>query len=131
MIEFHLNPRSELSYNAQLIRQVRQAVRFGRLRPGDQLPTVREVISRLAVNPNTILKAYSDLEHAGLVVTRIGVGTFVSADAPEPIDRALYDSLTRDLTRWLGTARRAGMDDQTTEDLFDHLLRLASASGAA
>lgn len=131
MIEFHLSPRSGLSYNAQLIRQVRQAVRFGRLRAGDQLPTVREVISKLPVNPNTVLKAYSDLEHSGLVVTRIGIGTFVSDDAPDPMDRSLYERLARDLAIWLEAARDAGMDQQTIDDLFEHLLWQDSARGVA
>jgi GntR family transcriptional regulator len=131
MIEFHLNPRSGLSYNAQLIRQVRQAIRFGRLRPGDQLPTVREVISKLPVNPNTILKAYGDLEHSGLVVTRIGIGTFVSDSAPAPIDRSVYEALARDLASWLEAARHVGMDQQAIEDLFEHLLWQDSASGVA
>jgi DNA-binding transcriptional regulator YhcF (GntR family) len=131
MIEFHLDLHSALSYNAQLIQQVRQAILFGRLRPGDRLPTVREVVAKVPVNPNTVLKAYRDLEHAGLVVTRLGVGTFVSDRAPQPVAQGVYGSLTRDLTKWIAAARRAGMDDATIADLFDHLLRSQSGKGVA
>ncbi len=131
MIEFHLDLRSALSYNAQLIQQVRQAILFGRLRPGDRLPTVREVVAKVPVNPNTVLKAYRDLEHAGLVVTRLGVGTFVSDRAPKPVAQSVYGSLTRDLTKSIAAARRAGMDDATIADLFDHLLRSRSGKGVA
>ena len=70
MIEFHLDQRSGLSPYLQLVRQVRQALRLGLLREGDQLPTVKEVVGRLAINPNTVLKAYRELEHDGLVAAR-------------------------------------------------------------
>jgi GntR family transcriptional regulator len=130
-IDFHLNPRSGVSYNTQLIQQVRQAIRFGRLQPGDQLPTVREVVSRVAVNPNTVLKAYRDLEHTGLLVTRPGVGTFVAEGAPRPLAANVYDSVHRELRKWLANARRAGMDDVTIVDLVDHTLREMERQGGA
>ena len=72
MIEFHLDGRSGLSPYQQLVRQVRQALRLGLLREGDQLPTVKEVVGPLAINPNTVLKAYRELEHEGLVAARPG-----------------------------------------------------------
>ena len=72
MIEFHLDTRSGLSPYLQLVRQVRQALRLGLLREGDQLPTVKEVVAKLAINPNTVLKAYRELEHEGLVAARPG-----------------------------------------------------------
>src|SRR4051812_26090843 len=78
VIEFHLDERSGVSPYLQLVRQVRQALRLGLLREGDQLPTVKDVVSRLAINPNTVLKAYRELEHEGLVSARPGVGTFVT-----------------------------------------------------
>ena len=77
MIEFHLDSRSGVSPYLQLVHQVRHALRLGLLREGDQLPTVKDVVARLAINPNTVLKAYKELEHAGLVAARPGVGTFV------------------------------------------------------
>ena len=72
MIEFHLDRRSGVPTYLQLVQQVRQAVRLGILRPGDQLPTVKEVVGRLAINPNTVLKAYRDLDREGLVEGQIG-----------------------------------------------------------
>ena len=78
MIEFHLDSRSGVSPYLQIVQQVRQALRVGLLREGDQLPTVKEVVGQLAINPNTVLKAYRELEHEGLASARPGVGTFVT-----------------------------------------------------
>ena len=72
MIEFHLDARSGVSPYLQLVQQVRQALRLGLLREGDQLPTVKDVVARLAINPNTVLKAYRELEHDGLVARPAG-----------------------------------------------------------
>src|SRR4051812_50174077 len=79
MIEFHLDDRSGLSPYQQLVRQVRQALRLGLLHDGDRLPTVKEGVARLAINPNTVLKAYRELEHEGLVAARPGGGTVGAA----------------------------------------------------
>src|SRR4029450_1157889 len=79
MIEFHLDSRSGLSPYMQLVRQERQALRLGVLSEGEHLPTVKDVVAQLAINPNTVLKAYRELEHEGLVAARPGVGTFVTA----------------------------------------------------
>ena len=87
MIDFHLDTRSGVSPYMQIVQQVRQALRLGLLGEGDQLPTVKEVVGRLAINPNTVLKAYRELEHAGLVAARPGVGTFVTALARRSRDR--------------------------------------------
>ena len=78
MIEFHLDARSGVPTYLQLVQQVTQALRLGILQPGDQLPTVKEVVGRLAINPNTVLKAYRELDLEGLVEGRRGQGTFVS-----------------------------------------------------
>ena len=78
MIEFHLDGRSGVSPYLQLIQQVRQALRLGMLTEGDQLPTVKDVVGRLAINPKTVLKAYRELEYEGLVAARPGIGTFVT-----------------------------------------------------
>ena len=123
VIRFHLDSRSGVSYYVQLMQQVRQAVRFGGLRAGDQLPTVREVVSTVAVNPNTVLRAYRELEHEGLVATRQGLGTFVTDTVPAPIDQPLYESLRQELEAWLRAARAHGVDDATLAALFDHVLR--------
>src|ERR1700745_326778 len=84
MIEFHLETRSGVPTYLQLVQQVRQAVRLGILRPGDQLPTVNEVVGDLAINPNTVLKASRELDRAGRVEARRGLGPFVSEGAPTP-----------------------------------------------
>ena len=79
MIEFHLNAASGVSPYQQLVQQVRRALVLGLLTAGDQLPTVKDVVAQLAINPNTVLKAYRELEHSGLVAARAGVGTFVTS----------------------------------------------------
>jgi len=130
MIEFHLDDRSGLSPYLQLVRQVRQALRLGPLDEGDQLPTVKEVVAGLAINPNTVLKAYRELEHEGLVAARPGVGTFVTATLA---DAALvaHGPLRQDLRRWLARARRAGLDEESIEALFMTTFRTAAEEGIA
>src|SRR5579863_6637036 len=78
MIEFYLDTKSGVSPYLQLVHQVRRALKLGTLREGDQLPTVREVVASIAINPNTVSKAYRELEHEGLIAARAGVGTFVT-----------------------------------------------------
>jgi GntR family transcriptional regulator len=125
VIAFHLDDRSGLAPYLQLVRQVRQALRVGLLREGDQLPTVKEVVAQLAINPNTVLKAYRELEHAGLVAARPGVGTFVTATLADA-SLAAHGPLRRDLLAWLGEARRAGLDDESIEALFMTTFRQSS-----
>ncbi|RZS44346.1 GntR family transcriptional regulator [Herbihabitans rhizosphaerae] len=117
MIEFHLDGTSGLSPYQQLVRQVRHALRLGLLREGEQLPTVKDVVANLAINPNTVLKAYRELEHDGLVAARPGVGTFVTATLTGGSFAAI-GPLRQDLRRWLAKARRAGLDDESIEALF-------------
>jgi GntR family transcriptional regulator len=125
MIEFHLDQDSGLAPYLQIVRQVRQAVRLGMLKKGDQLPTVKEVVASLAINPNTVLKAYKELEHAGLAAARPGIGTFVTATLPTgPV--AAAGALRRELERWLGKARRAGLDEESIDALFRDCLRAAA-----
>src|ERR1700739_1775748 len=78
VIEFHLDSKSGVSPYMQIVQQVRQALRLGLLEEGDQLPTVKEVVTSVAINPNTVLKAYRELEREGLVGARPGIGTFVT-----------------------------------------------------
>src|SRR6516162_2800918 len=117
MIDFHLDSRSGVSPYMQLVQQVRHALRLGVLREGDQLPTVKEVVAQLAINPNTVLKAYKELEHAGLVAARPGIGTFVTRTLSD-VSLAAHGPLREDLRRWLARARRAGLDDESIEALF-------------
>jgi GntR family transcriptional regulator len=122
MIEFTLDGRSGVSPYLQVVHQVRQALRLGLLREGDQLPTVKDVVATLAINPNTVLKAYRELERDGLVAARPGVGTFVTRSlANESL--AAHEPLRRDLERWLGRARAEGVDDESIEALFRSAFR--------
>ena len=130
MIEFHLDSRSGVSPYLQLVHQVRQALRLGLLSKGDQLPTVKEVVARLAINPNTVLKAYRDLEYGGLVAARPGIGTFVAKTLSDA-SLAAHGPLRRDLGRWLAKARRAGLDDESIEALFGDTFRSATRENVA
>ena len=118
MIEFHLDTRSGLAPYLQLIHQVRHALRLGLLTEGDQLPTVKDVVARLAINPNTVLKAYRELEYEGLVAARAGVGTFVTRTLADGGSLAAHRPLRAELERWLARAREAGLDDESIEALF-------------
>src|SRR3954464_8520661 len=126
MIEFHLDARSGLSPYQQLVQQVRHALRLGMLDKGDQLPKVKDVVADLAINPNTVLKAYRELEHDGLVAARPGVGTFVTRTLlTDAAHAAAHGPLGQDLRRWLIRARRAGLDDESIEALFSPTFRTA------
>ena len=129
MIEFTLDGRSGLSPYLQLVQQVRQALRLGLLHEGDQLPTVKDVVARLAINPNTVLKAYRELERDGLVGARPGVGTFVTRSLVDG-SLAAHEPLRRELARWLQRARLAGLDDESIEALFANTFR-AQQEGVA
>jgi GntR family transcriptional regulator len=124
VIEFHLDSGSGVSPYMQLVRQVRHALRLDLLRVGDQLPTVKDVVAQLAINPNTVLKAYRELEHEGLVAPRPGIGTFVTRSlAGESL--AANGPLRKELERWLAKARMAGLDDESIEALFMTTFRSA------
>jgi GntR family transcriptional regulator len=124
LIEFSLDARSGVSPYLQVVQQVRQALRLGLLEPGDQLPTVKDVVARLAINPNTVLKAYRELERDGLVAARPGIGTFVTRSLAGD-SLAAHEPLRRELQRWLAKARRAGLDTESIEALFASTFRAA------
>ncbi|MGA2805774.1 MAG: GntR family transcriptional regulator [Acidimicrobiales bacterium] len=116
-ISFQLNPDSGVPAYLQLAQQVRQAIRMGALDIGDKLPTVKEVVAEVAINPNTVMKAYWELEHEGLVEGRQGVGTFVSR-RPQGPPPGVQARLARSLERWVQTARGEGLDDESIESLL-------------
>jgi len=130
MIHFRVDGRSGVPPYLQLVQQVRQALRMGVLDVGDQLPTVREVVAEVAVNPNTVLKAYRDLEREGLVEARAGHGTFVRRRPAGP-PPTTHSRLGRSLARWVREARDAGLDDEAMESLLLTMLRSAEAADAA
>ncbi|HEV2593299.1 MAG TPA: GntR family transcriptional regulator [Gaiellaceae bacterium] len=122
MIEFHLDPRSGVATYLQIVQQVKEALRLGTIDVGDQLPTVREVVADLAINPNTVAKAYRDLEREGLVVARQGRGTFV-ASTLAPASLRHHDQLRAELERWIDEAESAGLDDESIRALISATLR--------
>lgn len=130
MIEFHLDGRSPVATYKQLVQQVRQALRVGLLEQGDQVPRVREVAESLAINPNTVLKAYRELEHEGLVQGRPGLGTFVVRSLAGP-SLASQAGLRRELEAWLGRARAAGLDQEDVVALVETTLRSSFQEGIA
>ena len=129
MIEFRIDSRSGVAPYRQIVHQVRQALRLGLLAEGDRLPTVKDVVGQIAINPNTVSKAYRELEHEGLVEGRPGLGTFVTRSLAGS-SLAAHKALRADLARWFGKARRAGLDDDSIAALFESTFR-AAAEGVA
>ncbi|MGA2522359.1 MAG: GntR family transcriptional regulator [Acidimicrobiales bacterium] len=120
-IEFRLDRRSGVPAYRQLVDQVRHALRLGLLQPGDRLPTVRDVVRQIAINPNTVHRAFRELEQQGLTEGRPGSGTFVVAslsDAPEQ-----QSQLQDDLQRWMEAARAAGLGDEAISALVADAMR--------
>jgi GntR family transcriptional regulator len=124
MIAFRLSSTSGLSTYLQIAQQVRQALRLGTLQPGDQLPTVKEVVGALAINPNTVLKGYRVLESEGLIQGRPGQGTFVIRSLPGAASPK-YALLRRSLERWVREALGSGLDPDALDAMFDAALRSA------
>ncbi|GHE57527.1 GntR family transcriptional regulator [Streptomyces longispororuber] len=119
MVEYRIDRRSGVATYLQIVQQTHQALRLGLLEPGDKLPTAREVVEATAINPNTVLKAYRELEREGLVEARRGLGTFVratlgSAPADSPLRGELVD--------WARRARAAGLEREDAAALFTAVL---------
>jgi GntR family transcriptional regulator len=125
VISFRVDGRSVVPPYLQIVQQARQALRMGLLDVGDRLPAVREVVGATAVNPNTVLKAYRDLEREGLIEARPGHGTFVLKRPPGP-PPGTHSRLGRSLARWVRQAREAGLDDESIESLLRVTLRAAA-----
>ena len=130
MIEFQLDAGSGVATYLQLVQQVHQALQLGLLKPGDQLPTAQQVVARLAINPNTVLKAYRDLEREGLVRARPGQGTFVVSTLPRtnPVAQARF---LASMTEWLRAARSAGLGPDDIEAIYRTAFRDCFAEGVA
>jgi GntR family transcriptional regulator len=130
MIEFQLDPTSGVATYLQLVQQVHQALQLGLLEPGDQLPTAQQVVGKLAINPNTVLKAYRDLEREGLVRPRPGQGTFVVGTLPrtDPVAQAHFLTSMSD---WLRKARAAGLGPDDIEAIYRTAFRNTYAEGVA
>jgi GntR family transcriptional regulator len=121
-IEFRLDAASGVPTYRQLVHQVEHALRLGYLKPGDQLPKVRDVVASLAINPNTVLKAYKELEVKGLTAGRPGQGTFIEATLSQ-VALPELTVLRRSLSGWLTAADGAGLDEDGMVALFTSALR--------
>ncbi len=130
MIEFQLDPGSGVATYLQLVQQVHQALRVGILESGDRLPTAQQVVAKLAINPNTVFKAYRDLEREGLVRARPGQGTFVVGTLP-PSDPAAQARFLDSMTTWVRRARAAGLDGDDIEAIYRTAIRNSFSEGVA
>ncbi|WP_406496086.1 GntR family transcriptional regulator [Streptomyces sp. NBC_00846] len=120
-VEYHIDRRSGVATYLQIVQQTKQALRLGLLEPGDRLPTAREVVEATAINPNTVLKAYRELEREGLVEARRGLGTFVTRTLGGAA--AVDDSpLRAELADWARRARTAGLEKDDVSALFTAVL---------
>jgi GntR family transcriptional regulator len=129
-IEFRLDPNSGVPTYLQIVQQVEHALRLGYLVQGDRLPKVREVVACLAINPNTVLKAYRELEHKGLAAGRPGQGTFIE-DTLGVVPLQDQQALKRRLTRWLTEATEAGLDEEGIAALIASALHDLRRQGKA
>ncbi|MDX3643974.1 GntR family transcriptional regulator [Streptomyces sp. MB09-02B] len=119
MVEYRIDRRSGVATYVQIVQQTKQALRMGLLEPGDKLPTAREVVEATAINPNTVLKAYRELEREGLVEARRGLGTFVRRSlGTTPVD----SPLRAELDGWAVRARESGLERDDVEALFTSVL---------
>ncbi|MBV9847091.1 MAG: GntR family transcriptional regulator [Kutzneria sp.] len=121
MVEFRVDRSGGLPAYLQLVQQVREALRLGWLAPGDRLPTVREVVAASGVNPNTVLKAYRELELVGLVEARQGSGTYVKATLGTASPELMVE-LRAQLEKWVHGARQAGLEDEDIHALLGAVL---------
>jgi len=122
VIEFRIDRRSGVAAYLQLVQQTRQALRLGLLKPGDRLPTAKEVVAATAMNPNTVLKAYRELERDGLVEARRGLGTFVRQSLARP-EAAQDGQLRAELTAWMDRALSGALEHEDVEALFKAVLQ--------
>lgn len=130
-IAFSLDLSSGVPTYLQLVQQVEAALSLGYLVVGDQLPTVKDVVSSIAINPNTVLKAYRELESRGIAAGRPGIGTFIVA-SPRVITSNKMNSLRKSLiSGWLREARRAGLSDEAIVALFNSAMGEIAGSNRA
>jgi GntR family transcriptional regulator len=129
-MDFRIDPASGVAPYLQLVQQIKQGLRLGWLQVGDKLPTVHEVAAAAAVNPNTVLKAYRELEHEGLAVGRPGQGTFITRSLNQ-LTPAAFGVLSRRLERWITAAREAGLDDDGIADIVAVALRAGRSEETA
>lgn len=115
---FHIDPSSGTPIYRQIFDQVRQAVAGGTMRPGDRLPSVRDLAVELAVNPNTIAKAYQELEREGVIETPRGRGSFISAQTPELTENERSERLRTAIDRLIAEAYHLNVPDGELPELL-------------
>lgn len=130
MIVFFLDQKSGVPAYLQVVQQVKYAARMGMLQPGDQLPTVKEVAELLAINPNTVLKAYRELDLQGLVETKRGLGTYLTQHVAI-LQLSDHAELRAALERWIQQAHLAGLNEEDITALFNSVIRFSSRSNIA
>jgi GntR family transcriptional regulator len=123
LIRFRLDPHTGVPAYRQLVDQVDQAIRLGLLGPGDQLPSVRDVVTQISINPNTVHRAYRELEHLALVEARPGLGTFVVEHVAPATTPRRQAALSEGLGRWVAAARGAGLNDDAIRALVARALQ--------
>jgi GntR family transcriptional regulator len=130
MIEFYLDSSSGVATYLQLVQQVHQALQLGSIEPGDRLPTAQQVVASLAINPNTVLKAYRELEREGLVRARPGLGTFIVGrlSRTDPTAQAKF---RKSMSAWLRSARDAGLSSEEIEAIYRTAFRDCFTEGVA
>lgn len=125
-----VDPESSVPLYAQIVERVKWGLVTASLKQGDQLPSVRELATRLRINPNTVVKAYRELEHDGCVVTRQGQGTFVTAGS-EVTMREKAKIVAQALAHAVEVAFSVGYSPAEVAGLFQHALQQTQARFAA
>ena len=127
-IVFRLDPRSDRAPFRQLVDQVTDAVERGQIQAGDQLPSVREVVRQVTINPNTVHRAYRELEHLGLVEGRLGLGTFILEIQDSPRREYRANSWRDVLREGVALAQSSGISDVEIVQSVQNFLSVDSES---
>jgi GntR family transcriptional regulator len=119
LVSFSLDPANGMPIYRQIIRQIEYAILSGRLRPGDRLPTIRSLAVELKTNPNTIARAYGELEIRGVLATQVGSGTYISDKKPEAADDSLNRKIQEVLARFMQDMRNLGVEKRELVKLIE------------
>lgn len=128
-----VNPRSGVPIYVQIVEQVKHALQVGSLQPGEQLPTVRQLAGELTIAPNTIVKAYNELQRMGLIESRPGVGTVVASDLDSTLRKHQVEALFERLHALIRDAAGLGIGEEELTTRFDaeaaHFYREPKSTG--
>jgi GntR family transcriptional regulator len=129
MMLFRPNPSSGVPIYLQLMEQVKHGIETGALRPGEQLPGIRPLAEELVVNPNTVAKAYRELEHEGVIELRQGAGAFVSARARAQKQTDKLRAGRNAVAEAVARLRKSGLSEEEIRRLFEAELAGLSKTG--